>query len=94
MKDIEKLLNLIRKYGVGAVLLGFFLWQYTSVVQEKNKVIELYQKTLMDNVSVMIKIDESLKMLPTMESELRELRYEQRRLTDIMQLPSKRYDKE
>lgn len=94
VKDVDKWLNLCKKYGIGLVLLVFFLYQYYSLVKERDAIISAYQQTLKDNVAMLIRIDEKFKVIGEMEKEIKEIRYEQRRLNDMLNLPSKRYSNE
>lgn len=94
VKDVDKWLGLMKKYGVGLVLLAFFLYQYYSLVKERDDIIRLYQQTLKDNISMLVRIDEKFKSVDDMSKEIKEIRYEQRRLNDMLNLPSKRYNNE
>lgn len=94
VKDVDKWLGLMKKYGVGLVLLVFFLYQHYSLVKERDDIIRLYQQTLKDNISMLVRIDEKFKSVDDMSKEIKEIRYEQRRLNDILNLPSKRYNNE
>lgn len=93
-KDFNSCITLLKKYGLGIVMVAYFLVQHYNLTQERDSMVKAYQDTVKEVVAVMVNVDNKLKSVEQMREEVKELRYEQRRLTDILQLPSKRYKDE
>lgn len=95
---VEDMCKLVKKYGLGIILFVFFIWQYMSINAERKDVQKTFESTIRENVIVLIKMEDRLREIENLNkeymSEINELRYEQRRLNDILGLPSKRYNKE
>lgn len=88
----------IKDFGLGITMVVFFLWQYIYIRNMNEEILNSYQKTLTDTVKVMITIDDKLKEIQKenedINKELKELRYEQRVLNDVLGAKPKRYKSE
>lgn len=92
--DINNIVELIKKYGLGIVVFAYILIQHYFLIADRDNIIHQYQEALNSTTSILIRIDEKLRGIGELEKEVTELRYEQRRLNDMIGLPSKRYTKE
>lgn len=91
MEELEKLLVLIKKYGVGTLLIIYLLIQHNNEIKKNEALISSYNETVKDTIKMMIILDERTKEIQNLTTEVRELRYEQRVLNEHFNLPPKRY---
>lgn len=95
VSTLDTFCSIVKKYGIGLVLFGFFLYQYLSLNGERVATQKALEDITRQTVVVLVKMEERLdnleKLSNSQQDESKELRYEVRLLSNKILGNEKRF---